>query len=285
VTAKPRVVVIGASGWIGRRVAELAGDHTVGLVRDVNHAGPRSLVASSPREVATTLRRLAPSVVINCAGRQRGTDQELAASNVDLVALIAEVTGGLGSRLIHLGSAAEYGDPGPAPVSETADCEPLSAYGATKLAGTQAVTAARSQGADAVVLRPFNVVGPGARTEGPVSDLVRAVRDLPSAGGEVTLGNATMVRDFVTLDFVVRAVLLAIGRSVAAPVLNVCTGQGLTLGALGLALAEHRAVPAVIRSLGWPVLPHVVGDPTLLQAELGLTSDDTPTTLARAALS
>jgi nucleoside-diphosphate-sugar epimerase len=241
-------------------------------------------VAATPDLLASVVRHLRPSVVINCAGRQRGTDDELTAANVDLVNILVEVTGRVGARLVHMGSAAEYGDPGPLPVSETAVCQPLSPYGTTKLAGTQAVTNAYAGGADAVVLRPFNVVGPGLRADGPVSDLVTAVRDLPSAGGEVTVGNAAMVRDFVTLDFVARAVLAAASRPIAVPILNVCSGRGLALGDLGLALAEQLGTSATIRTMGWAVLPTIVGDPALLRRQLGLISTDTPATLAQAAL-
>ena len=66
------------------------------------------------------------------------------------------------ARLVHLGSAAEYGrGPGRAPVREDEPARPVGPYGVTKLAGTRLVELARTAGLPAVVLRVFNPVGPG----------------------------------------------------------------------------------------------------------------------------
>jgi nucleoside-diphosphate-sugar epimerase len=113
---------------------------------------------------------------------------------------------------------------------------------------------------------------------------VKAVQALPPVGGELVVGNAAMVRDYVSLDFVADAVLAAATRPVGRPVLNVCSGRGLSLGDLAVAVAAAAGRTASVRSQDWPVLPSVVGDPSLLRTELGLESPDSPATLARAAL-
>ncbi|MDG4866385.1 NAD-dependent epimerase/dehydratase family protein, partial [Streptomyces sp. T-3] len=96
------------------------------------------------------------------------------------------------ARLVHLGSAAEYGPTRPhTPVTEETATRPQGPYGATKLAGTTAVT---TSGLDAVVLRVFNPVGPGA----PASSLPgRLAAELLRAGpaGEVRVGDLSAYRD------------------------------------------------------------------------------------------
>ena len=73
----------------------------------------------------------------------------LAAANVTAVhALLTAMLGARSrARLVHIGSAAEYG---PAtegtPVTEQAPPRPASAYGATKLAGTALTELARTAG-------------------------------------------------------------------------------------------------------------------------------------------
>jgi len=257
---------------------------SLGLVRGPAR-GSRQISFGDIHGLRRVLEQIAPSVVVNSAGKQRGDDEALHEANVTLVGAIAEATTAIGARLVHLGSAAEYGDPGPLPVCETTPCSPISAYGRTKLAGTQLVMGARERGTDAVVLRPFNVIGPGLAAEGPVGELVASVRRLPPGGGTVAIGNATMVRDFISLDFVARCALAAASADrLVAPVINVCSGRGLSLEELARALGAEARRPVTVRSEGWPIIPTVVGDPTLLRRELAIVAQDTISSLARSAL-
>jgi nucleoside-diphosphate-sugar epimerase len=131
-------------------------------------------------------------------------------------------------RLVHLGSAAEYGltEPG-VPVSESAIPRPVGEYGATKLAGTRLVQQAGAAGLDPVVLRVFNPVGPEA-PEGSLpgrvmSELRRALAD----GTEVRLGPLEAVRDFIDARDVAEAVIAAAtAPRLPHPVLNVGSGVG-----------------------------------------------------------
>ena len=76
---------------------------------------------------------------------------------------------------MHLGSAAEYGPgAGGQRVTESAATRPAGLYGATKLAGTVAVTAS---GLDAVVLRVVNPVGPGAPSAGLPGRIAALLRE------------------------------------------------------------------------------------------------------------
>ena len=143
---------------------------------------------------------------------------------------------------MHLGSAAEYGpgEPGTA-VAESAPPRPASAYGATKLAGTRLVELGRAAGLDAVVLRVFNPVGPGAPDGILPGRLVSEFRRALADGSEVQLGPLDAVRDFVDARDVADAVIAAAlagrapgrggqpdGSSGGLPeaVINVASGQG-----------------------------------------------------------
>ena len=114
-------------------------------------------------------------------------------------------------------------------------------YGVTKLAGTRLVELAAAAGLDAVVLRVFNPVGPGA----PVSQPAWPARGRAAPGArdgtEVRLGPLDTVRDFVDPRDVADAVLAAVAApALPRPVLNVGSGRGVPVRAMVKELCRHQ---------------------------------------------
>jgi len=241
---RPRtILVIGASGYLGRHVRDAAG--AAGL--DVSTAGrsplPDSrahclldLATDSPAELAATLSEQAPDVVVNCAGATGGDVGTLAAANVTGTATLVSALRRTGRsiRLVHLGSAAEYGpsEPGTS-VAESDPARPAGAYGATKLAATRLVELGRVTGLDAVVLRVFNPVGPGAPDTILPGRLVGELRRAAAEGTDVRLGPLDAVRDFVDArDVADAAVAAAVAPVLPAAVINVGSGTGVPVRTL-----------------------------------------------------
>lgn len=165
-----RILVLGSTGYLGTHVVEglraLPGVLVLGGGRAPTAEYAIDLATVRREELAKTLASAAPDTVINCAGATGGDPVTLAEVNARgpavLCAALREAAPG--ARLVHLGSAAEYGPGVPdVRVTESAATRPLAPYGATKLAGTVAVT---TSGLDAVVLRVGNPVGPGAPPTG-----------------------------------------------------------------------------------------------------------------------
>ncbi len=242
-----RLLVIGASGFLGthvRRRARAAGMSVVTAGRSgLPGAGSHQLVdlaLSGQDQVAAMLASAAPDVVVNCAGLTVGSPDQLAAVNVTGTCALARamLAARLPARLVHLGSAAEYGssEPGDA-VTESMPARPVSMYGVTKLAGTRLVELARAAGLSAVVLRVFNPVGPGAPEGGLPGRRASELRRSP-AGGRVRLGPLDAVRDFVDARDVADAVLAAAAAAVLPhPVLNIGSGRGVPVRSLVKELA------------------------------------------------
>jgi nucleoside-diphosphate-sugar epimerase len=236
-------MIIGASGYLGRHVRDAA--RAAGL--EVTTAGrsplPDSrvhclvdLATDSPAGLAATLAEQAPDVVVNCAGATGGDVGTLAAANVTGTATLVSALRRTGRsiRLVHLGSAAEYGpsEPGTS-VAESDPARPAGAYGATKLAATRLVELGRLTGLAAGVLRVFNPVGPGAPDTILPGRLVGELRRAAADGSDVRLGPLDAVRDFVDArDVADAAVAAAVAPALPAAVINVGSGTGVPVRTL-----------------------------------------------------
>jgi nucleoside-diphosphate-sugar epimerase len=125
----------------------------------------------------------------------------------------------------------------------------VTAYGATKLAGTRLLQLARAAGLNAVVLRVFNPLGagaPGSSLPGRVAAEFR--RALDGGGGDVRLGSLDSVRDFVDARDVADAVLAASAAPrVPHAVLNVGSGVGITARSLVMELMAISGYAGPVR--------------------------------------
>ncbi|MFF7198125.1 NAD-dependent epimerase/dehydratase family protein [Streptomyces sp. NPDC008079] len=255
---RTRILVLGCGGFLGSRVtARLqrtpgarilrggrgAGDGAKGGTRGGPKGGAgldlAADLATVPVDVlARQLAALAPDAVVDCAGVVAGRASALCATNARGPAALCEAMALAtpSARLVHLGSAAEYGpaEPGAA-LAESAPARPEGVYGAAKLAGTLAVT---GSGLDAVVLRVFNPVGAGSPTSGLPGRLAAAFREAPREG-VVRTGSLAAYRDFVAADDVADAVALAVAAPGSVPpVVNIGSGKATQVRTLAAELAS-----------------------------------------------
>jgi nucleoside-diphosphate-sugar epimerase len=250
------VLVFGATGFLGRHVhAALSAGHDVVTVAGRNRDADYRIdltARSGPATVAALLTATAPAAVVNCAGATAGELTDLVATNVTAVAALLEAAAlaAPGIRLVHLGSAAEYGPGVPGePLAESAAPRPVGGYGVTKLAGSELV---RQNGTvDGVVLRVFNPLGPGAPGSSLPGRLAAELRRATAAGDAVRLGRLDAWRDFVD----VRDVGAAVAAAVRAPdaggrVLNVGAGRAVPLADLVRAMASAADYRGEVHELG-----------------------------------
>ncbi|QLJ02151.1 NAD(P)-dependent oxidoreductase [Streptomyces sp. NEAU-sy36] len=238
-----RILVLGGTGYLGRHVTERLRALPGARLSAAGRTGAEyavDLATDRPERLAKTLAAAAPDAVVNCAGATGGDPVTLAEVNARgpavLCAALREAAPT--ARLVHLGSAAEYGPGTPGvPVTESAPARPVTPYGATKLAGTLAVAAAAL---DAVVLRIGNPVGagaPAAGLPGRVTALLRSAGPDPSA--VLRLGDLSAYRDFVDVRDVARAAALAVtAPGPLPPVLNIGGGAAVPVRDLVHGLAR-----------------------------------------------
>lgn len=233
-----RLLILGASGFLGGHVwrqATLAGADVVTAGRAPLPGSPAhhrlDLAGGDPDPVAEVIASVAPDAVANCAGATAGPPDALAAANITGPATLirAMQLAGTRARLVHLGSAAEYGGAEPPdPIDESAPPRPGAMYGVTKLAGTRLVELGRAAGLDAVALRVFNPVGAGAPDGSLPGRVAVQLHRALATGDDVRLGPLDAVRDFVDARDVAAAVLAA-AAAPALPhaVINVGSGTGV----------------------------------------------------------
>jgi UDP-glucose 4-epimerase len=140
-------------------------------------------------------------------------------------------------------SMAVYADrPRPEPVAENAPTEPISAYGIAKLAAERYwLLLCRAAGIRATVLRYFNTYGPGQGLTPYVGVVTIFVNRLLRGEAPVIYGDGEQCRDYVHVDDVVAANLLALDGERDGRIFNVGTGRGTTVNTLARELIARLA--------------------------------------------
>lgn len=236
------VMVLGGTGFIGRQVVDacrrqLDRDVIVVARTIVSHhraggAIELDLAKADPAQIVAVLKQTQPAAIINCAGTTSGSPTQMFANNVHAVShLVDAVTRYDHSpRLVHIGSAAEYGDGWVGvPINESSPPRPISLYGATKLAASTIVTEAVDSGAmSGVVLRVFNPVGPGSPSSSLAGRTVDEIRRAQRTGDVVQLGPLTGRRDFVDVRDVAEAAVQAVLATDVTGVINIAGGEDIS---------------------------------------------------------
>jgi nucleoside-diphosphate-sugar epimerase len=215
-----RALVTGAGGFVGRHLVarlEAEGWDVVGLTRaDVDLSDPvagAAAVRASDAEIVFSL----------AATRRKATAAERAATvAVNTSPWLADALPDRCRAVVRLGSSTEYAA-APHPLAEDAALRPRGFFGATKAAGSLLLQAgAAERGVRAVVLRAFQVYGPGDHPTRLVPVVLAAAR----TGTPVPLPASVSRRDWVWVGDVVDAcVRAALAHDLpGGTVLNIGTG-------------------------------------------------------------
>lgn len=146
-------------------------------------------------------------------------------------------------RLVFASSAAVYGTPSQVPTPEAAPRNPLSPYGASKVAGElfcQTITLNNTM--ESVLLRFFNVYGPRQLAESEAGVVSSFIHRALSGKSLVIFGDGHQTRDFIFVEDVVEAIIRAATYQIM-DALPFNVGTGLPLSILELAKEIQRQCP------------------------------------------
>lgn len=294
------VLVTGAAGFIGSHTCDrlLAAGHTVVGLDNFRTGHRANLAAASAqpgfrlveadlcapgvldRIVADTrpeaIIHLAALVSVSESVQNPALNFELNVRGTHLVAEAARAH--RVARVVFASSAAVYGDEQSLPLGEQAGAlRPISPYGAAKLASEALLLGyAATYGFTVRCHRYFNVYGSRQDPRSPYSGVISIFCDKLRAGVSPTIfGDGEQTRDFIAVDDVARANVLAIdGPQLASGVVNICSGQATSLNRLVQILRELIAgAPAAVHAAAKPAdIRHSLGAPGLARTAFGFAA-------------
>jgi len=140
-------------------------------------------------------------------------------------------------RFVFASSGAPAGEVEP-PIHEELPPHPVSPYGASKLAGEGYCSAYyRTFGVDTVMLRFGNVYGPGSLHKNSV--VAKFIRQAIVGETLEIYGNGNQTRDFIYIDDLINAVLLAvITPDIGGETFQIATSKETTVGEMTEALMD-----------------------------------------------
>ena len=253
-----KTLVTGAAGFIGQHLLAALAAGGAKIATLDHHRSPRDGSSEShvgdlrdAAFVARAVRESAPDLIFHLAAfRQRSTG-----INDFVRALETNVLGSLHlfaaaaaqsslKAIVVMGTAEEYGR-NAAPFLETMRELPVSAYSHSKQALTHLCEVLHDlHGLPAVVLRPSIAYGPGQSSDMFLPALIRSL--LADTPFPMTAGEQT--RDFVYVSDVVDAMLLAAtGTGLAGQILNIGSGQPVTIAALAHKVAALTGKPQLLQ--------------------------------------
>jgi GDP-4-dehydro-6-deoxy-D-mannose reductase len=180
--------------------------------------------------------------------------------------------------ILVMGSGDSYGDAGEPgePLREDFMLRPVTVYGLSKACQEIAAhTYRRAYDVRTVVVRGFNLIGPGQQSHFVVPDFCHQVAAIAAGEREPRLevGELEVERDFTDVRDAVRAFTLVTGLETPQAAYNVCSGRGITVRRiLDWILDEAGVEVEVVVTKGrlrGEELRCVVGDPSRIREETG----------------
>lgn len=266
-----RLLVTGVSGLVGRHVEAAAhADQAIDLVvtgrtRPNNLAKCIEFVAadlSDGDEAARVVRDVRPTHLIHAAWETRHPTYYHDLANLDWVIATArmavEFAAGGGKRFVQVGSCAEYDWTAGRCVEGVTPDRPATRYGAAKLAAFRAVEAAAMDQFEAVEARIFWVFGPHENPQ----RLIPLICQSHLRGVVPMLGSGTQLRDLVYGPDAARALLALTRADGLEGVVNIGSGEPVSLSSVAILLAGLAGVA----ESGLGLRPDLDGGPALLSA-------------------
>jgi nucleoside-diphosphate-sugar epimerase len=249
-----QTLVIGANGWIGQSLV----DYNASIF-------PANISSnSSIFEFKEWLNEQNYECFINCVGKFNGSESDMEWANVGILELILERARRIGSRVITLGSAAEYGNVDHSLLREDDKPNPISIYGRQKLIATNLINDYIEVGVSCVSARLFNVLGPGQPATTALGQIVRKINGLES-DTIFSLDDYDIERDYISLEFVTETIMKLITLEFSG-ILNVGSGQPVKLLDVVTEYAKIRNVNVLLGNLNANRVLSAVADTSKLNS-------------------
>ena len=142
-----------------------------------------------------------------------------------------------GFKLVYASSSSVYGDATEIPIKESFERKPINPYGQTKLEAEFLAEKYSKIGVKVIGLRYFNIFGRG-QTGSYAGVITKFMKNLDEKKPLVINGDGMQVRDFVYVDDVVEANLIAMESKVDGGFFNIGTGIATSIKELARIMIE-----------------------------------------------
>lgn len=242
------VLVTGATGFIGRRVAALLdakGRKVHGLGwRDGDLAERATLERLARRRFARVIHLAGRSYVPDSWHDPAGFER----TNVEGTRNVLELCRATGASLVFV-SAYVYGNAARQPIAEDVPVAPNNPYAKSKHLAEQLCRSYNAaHGVAVTVLRPFNVYGPGQDSRFLVPTLLRQA----SEGVAIEVQDLAPRRDWVFVDDVAAAITAAAQKPRGYSVYNIGSGVSTSVAELIALVQQAYGTALPVRTVGRP---------------------------------
>ena len=241
-----RILVTGGAGFIASHVVDayVAQGHEVAVVDNLSRGSRTNLNPHAAFHLgdiqdraflATVFSEFQPEVINHHAAQMevcRAVREPLFDAAVNILGslnLLEEALAHQTRHFIYISSAgAAYGEPRQLPVLEDAPIQALSPYGVSKHTVEHYLyTYAGLYGISYIVLRYANVYGPRQSSKGEAGVFAIFAEQMLAGIQPVIYGDGSKVRDYIFIDDVVRANLLALDKG-RGEIFNIASGVPTT---------------------------------------------------------
>ena len=168
----------------------------------------------------------------------------------------------LGIKVVYASSSSVYGNPIRIPIKESDDKNPFNPYAKTKLEDDKLAEKYAKNGLKVIGLRYFNVFGPRQSKE--YAGVIKLfLEQIQHGSSPLVNGDGSQVRDFVYVDDVVNANVLAMESDIDSEFFNI--GTNSTISVLDLANTIIKFSGLKLKPINQPAVP---GDVKATQADI-----------------
>ena len=246
--SQQKILILGSNGFIGRRLHSILLEKKLQVITaDIIGKVNISIDALDKVQMFETINRFKPDCIVNLLGY---TDNEqpdrIYETNILPFIYIATALTKLklNTRVVIISSAAEYGDSDSINgyLKENDPKKPVSHYGAAKYVQTMIGQLYHvQQKMDVVVARPFNIIGNGMSAKLVPACFIEKFLKHPGTQkiAIIKTKNLDTIRDFLSLDDVVKGLykVITVGRS--GEVYNICSGEGISIRTMFAMVAKE----------------------------------------------
>jgi len=275
-------VVTGGAGFIGSNIVKLLveHDHSVTVIDNLHSGKLESLKPIKNKIKFENVDILnfdkVESILCDCDGvfheaalvsvtESLEKEKEYFNVNVNGTKNIFEIATKYHKRVIYASSSSVYGNPNQIPIKENSDRKAFNPYALTKLKDELLAEQFVKNGLDVIGLRYFNVYGIG-QTSTYAGVITQFLRNLKENKPPIVNGDGKQIRDFIHVDDVAKANLIAMQSKIKNGFFNIGSGRDISILELAKLMIDISGLP--LKPVFAP-LPN--GDVNLSQADTALS--------------